>query len=169
MRFLLFIVVTLVSLQSVYAQNFNEHRPTASVSVAGNAQLIKLATQYADLHLIDVGVEPAQQDAQWQIDLSVERFQEDTSIVALSMVASQLAPTDSKATSKSIDGEIEQGEWISRYLENESRRHARYIELHEVTLGSVDDLETMVGELIHRFSESAIKPIREHLKVSKDH
>jgi len=141
-------------------------RQPVSVAVVASPELQPRIQQYLELYLIEAEAKLVEQEkAIWKLHVQAAEHDDETSVVALSLVAMQPAtvslfdleePPDENASA----GNPESGDWVKGYMLKESLKQVSMVKQHEVVVVAEDELEAGCADLIRRFQEKQLWPIR---------
>ena len=122
-------------------------------------RLLEQTQQSFQLHLISAGARLDAEAPGWILDVKVIASETAPEWVTLSMVVSQPIARNEKPKKRMSTSELESGAWIRDYVVREMV-DPRIIQQHAGVLVRRPELEAAVTELVGRFSEQAIEPMR---------
>lgn len=135
------------------------------VSVIASPALQPHVQQYLELYLIEAEAKLVQENAVWELQVQVVEGEGEESVVALSLVATQpVSPSlfglgSLAAETPTVDNPAN-GEWVKAYLAKESWKQVRMVQQHEVVIVASDALESGCAEIVRRFQQQQLNPLR---------
>lgn len=149
-------------------------RQPVSIAVVAPPALYPRIQQYLELYLIEAEAKLVPQEkAIWKLHVQAAAHDEDASVIALSLVATQPVTASmfglkEPPAENSSASTPDSGDWVKGYMFKETLKQVSMVKQHEVVVVAADELETGCADLVRRFQEKQLASIRKRFLQGQD-